>query len=217
MQKLFVALFLTAFTSLAAFAQTSEYKKSEFYVGYSNGQVDTGIDSGDSTIDFFRERETYNGVNVSGVYNVSRFVGIKGDFSATFNSKRFAGEVGGIGGPATVSVKNDNSLYNFLGGVQIKDNSKEGRFKPFVHALVGAAHARAKISDYTCSPTLNCGITSYPDTSFGETGLAGAFGGGLDIRVNDKVQIRAFQVDYNPIRIDGNTQNNIRLGVGLVF
>ncbi len=217
MQKLFLALFLTAFTSLAAFAQTSDYKKGEFYVGYSNGQVDTGIESGNTSIDFFRERENFNGVNVAGVYNVSRYVGIKGDFSATYNSKRFTGEAGGIGGPVTISVKNNNSLYNFLGGVQIKDNSREGRFKPFVHALVGAAHARVKISDYTCSPTVNCPIPTFADTSFGETGLAGAFGGGLDIRLNDKVQLRAFQVDYNPTRIDGNTQNNIRLGIGLVF
>lgn len=202
---------------VAAFAQTSDYKKSEFYIGYSNGQVDTGLDSGDSTVDFFRDRENFNGVNVSGVYNVSRYIGIKGDFSATYNSNRFTGEAGGIGGPITISVKNDNSLYNFLGGVQIKDNNRDGRFKPFVHALVGGAHARAKISDYTCTPSINCPITTFPDDSFGETGFAGAFGGGLDVRVNDKVQIRAFQIDYNPVRIDGNTQNNLRLGVGIVF
>lgn len=218
MHKLISAIFMVTLVSVAAFAQSSDYKKSEFFVGYSNGQVDTGLDSGDSTVDFFRDRENFNGVNVSGVYNVSRYIGIKGDFSATFNSNRFSVLAEGIGGaPITVTAKNDNSLYNFLGGVQIKDNNKGGRFKPFVHALVGGAHARAKISDYGCTPSADCPIPTFPDDSFGETGLAGAFGGGLDIRLNDKVQIRAFQIDYNPVRIDGSTQNNLRLGVGIVF
>mgnify|MGYP003394257073 CR=1 FL=1 len=67
MQKLIAAIFMATLTSVAAFAQTSDYKKAEFFVGYSNGQVDTGIDSGNSTVDFFRDLENFNGVTVSGV------------------------------------------------------------------------------------------------------------------------------------------------------
>lgn len=205
-----------AVSSLFAFAQTTavvdDYKKGEVYVGYSNGQVDTGIETGDSAVDFFRERENFNGVNVSGVYNVTRYFGIKGDVSATYNSNDFNETFNG----ATVSFKNKNSLYNFLGGVQIKDNSNEGVFKPFGHVLVGAGHARAKVSAFSCTPAIAC-PTEIPNDTYSETGFAGAIGGGLDFRLNNRVQIRAIQIDYNPIRLSGETQNNLRIGAGIVF
>lgn len=50
-----------------------------------------------------------------------------------------------------------------------------------------------------------------------ETGLAGILGGGIDFRVNDRVDIRAIQFDYNPTRLSGETQHNFRIGVGVVF
>src|SRR5687768_16624361 len=142
-KKALIALSIAAVSAASAVAQAQpvdDYKKVEFFVGYSNGQVDTGVDSGNSAVDFFRDRENFNGVTVSGVYNVSRYFGIKGDVSATYNNNSFDEEVGG----ARVAFKNNNSLYNFLGGVQVKDNSKECVFKPFGHVLVGAAHARSK-------------------------------------------------------------------------
>ena len=43
-----------------------------------------------------------------------------------------------------------------------------------------------------------------------------AVGGGLDIKINEKIDLRAIQVDYAPI-FSGFLQNNIRFGVGLVF
>lgn len=218
MKKLILAFSFSVLASVFTVAQsTDDYKKVEVFAGYSNGQVDTGFDSGSTAGDFFRDRQNFNGFNVSGVYNVTRYFGIKGDFSATFNTERFNGSADVGGTPANISVKNSNSLYNFLGGVQIKDNARSGRFKPFAHALVGGAHARTKISDYTCTPSTVCPAVVIPDSSFGDTGFAGAFGGGLDIRINNKVQIRAFQVDYNPVRIDGSTQNNVRFGAGIVF
>lgn len=216
-EKIHLALSITAFTAAFASAQTDDYKKVEGYVGYSNGQVDTGLDSGSDAADFFRDRESFHGFNVSGVYNLNRYFGVKADISGTYNNTRFTGEFGTGASPAVVSFKTNNSLYNFLGGVQVKDNAREGRFKPFAHALVGAGHARAKISDFTCSPGAVCAAVVIPDERFSETGFAGAFGGGLDIRVNDRFQIRAFQVDYNPTRIEGSTQHNARFGAGIVF
>jgi len=97
MNKIVLALCLTIFTSVFAFAQTTttvsdEYKKAEFYVGFSNNQVDTGIDAEDDNEvrEFFNERESFNGINVSGVANVTRYVGIKGDFSATVRNDKFS-------------------------------------------------------------------------------------------------------------------------------
>jgi hypothetical protein len=218
MKQIFVALGLTLLSTAIMFGQTTDIKKGEVFVGYSNGQIDTGVDSGSSINDFFRDRENFNGFEVSGVYNLGRWWGIKGDFSAHYNSQRFSETIPGT--PSVdVTVRNKNSLYNFLGGVQLKDNSNEGTWKPFAHALVGAAHARSKFTELTCTVTgtnVPC-PTGFTDDTFSDTGLAAAFGGGLDIRVSDKFQIRAIQIDYNPVRIGGFTNHNARFGAGIVF
>jgi len=141
MKKYLLALGLVIISSVIAFGQSSDYKKAEGYVGYSSGQIDTGVDSGSSINAFFRDRTNFNGVEVAGAYNLSRYIGLKGDFSAHFKRQDF-NQVAGPAGTTTITVRNDNSLYNFLGGVQVKDNSESGRWKPFAHALIGAATQR---------------------------------------------------------------------------
>jgi opacity protein-like surface antigen len=214
MKKLISAFCLTIMTSVFAFAQTTtDYKKSEFFVGYSNNQVDTGANSEDGIEEFFEDRRSFHGFNVSGVANVSRYFGIKGDVSGTYRNDRFTIPVTTGTTTQNVNFKLNSSLYNFLGGVQVKDNASTGRVKPFAYALVGAGHGRVKVKDVTCPTGVDCSDF----TSDSETGLAGAFGGGLDIRVNDRVDFRAIKVDYNPIRFDGGTQHNVRIGIGVVF
>lgn len=200
------------------------YKKAELFVGYSNARVDTGLGDFDDDLPFdVPERETFHGFNVSGVYNVSRYFGLKTDVSGVYSNRGFAFQVptvppasspGGVIGTGSIGFETKNSIYNFLGGVQVKNNSNSGRLKPFAHALIGAAHTRVKISGLGCSPGVDCsGIEGGSDTNF-----AAAFGGGLDIRLSKRIQLRVIQVDYNPIFFDGGArQNNLRLGFGLVF
>lgn len=219
MNKLFLAFCLTLIASVFAFAQSSgDYRKGEFYAGYLNQQVDTGANSntGNAARDFFNDRLSFNGFEVSGVYNFSRYVGLKGDFSGAYRRENFSSTP--INGTTanTIAFKTTNSLYNALGGVQIKNNASDARVKPFAHALAGVGHFRTNVSNLTCSnsATANCsGLVS----NFSDTGLAGAFGGGLDVKLSDKIDLRAFQADYNPIRISGTTEHNVRFGVGLVF
>lgn len=212
MKKIILAACLAAITSVASFAQsTDEYKKGEVFVGYSNNQVDTGVSS-DESFGLIKEREPFHGFNASGVYNVHRYVGLKADVSGTYNNKNFDFTV--PGSSSRVAFDTNSSLYNFLGGVQVKDNSSEARFKPFAHALVGAGHGRSKVKNLVCPAGVDCSSLSATES---ETGLAGAFGGGLDIKVSDKVDFRAFQVDYNPIKFDSGTQHNVRIGIGIVF
>lgn len=215
MNKIVLAFCLTIFTSVFAFAQTTttdEYKKAEFFVGYSNNQVDTGIDAEDTNEirEFFNERESFNGINVSGVANVTRYVGIKGDFSATYRNDDFSVPVSPT---QNVGFKLNSQLYNVLGGVQFKDNASTARIKPFGYALAGAGIGRVKVKDVTCPTGVDCSDF----TSDSETGFAMAFGGGLDIRINDRIDFRAIKADYNPIRFDSGTQHNFRLGIGIVF
>jgi hypothetical protein len=220
MKKLLLSGLMTlvcASFGLAQTTNTGDYKKSEFFVGYSNNQVDTGIDSddGDEFDEFFNEREGFHGFNVSGTYNVTRYVGVTGDFSGAYKNKNFSVSVPtGPTTTGTVSFKTSNSVYNVLGGVQVKDNASTSRLKPFGYALVGVGNVRTKFKNVTCPTGADC---SFFDEDFSETGLAAAFGGGLDIKINDKIDFRAIKVDYNPIRLDGGTTHNVRIGVGLVF
>jgi hypothetical protein len=215
MNKLLIAFLLTVISSAFVSAQNSDYRKGEFYVGYSNGQVDTGIDTGNSVNSFLRDRANFNGFEVSGVYNVHRYVGLKADVSATYNKTRYSFPVTTGTTTQTVAFDGKNSLYNVLGGIQVKDNSSEGRFKPFAHALIGAGRGRTKVESVQCTTTasFNCGTLA----DAGETGFAGAFGGGLDIKLSNRVDLRAFQVDYNPIKFDAGTDHNVRFGIGFVF
>ena len=216
-KRLFIALSIAIISVTAASAQAvDDYKKGEFFVGYSNGQVDTGLDSGSSVRDFFRDRANFNGFNASGVYNVTRYVGIKGDVSGTYNNTRFDETFVDptTGTTYTAGFDTNNSLYNFVGGVQVKDNAREGTFKPFAHAMVGVARSRTEIKNLVCTPVTLCPIIG---DSISDSGLSGVFGGGLDFRLNNKIQIRAIQVDYNPIRGDGEFSHNLRIGAGIVF
>jgi hypothetical protein len=218
MKKLTLALGLLVFSAVFAAAQaTDDYKKGEFYVGYSNGQVDTGVDSGDSVNSFFRDRKNFHGVNVSGVYNLSRYFGVKGDVSATYNSSTFTTPVFSGVPNQTVTFDTKNSLYNYVGGIQVKDNSNSGTFKPFAHAMVGGATGRSKIKNIQCSPATPCDFFVGSNDTQSDTGFSGVFGGGLDFRLNNHFQIRAIQVDYNPVRSFGQWDQNLRLGAGIVF
>lgn len=42
-----------------------------------------------------------------------------------------------------------------------------------------------------------------------------AFGGGLDVNAGERIDVRAFQIDYLPTFIDGKRQDNIRASAGI--
>ena len=205
MSKLFLLGVLIAVCAPIGFAQSSgDYNKIEFYGGYSHNRVDTG-EGGGSFID---NREGYNGFNTAVTGNITRYVGLKFDLAGHYKQESLA-----IG---SGSVDFDSSLYNFLGGVQVKDNSKEGTFKPFAQALVGVARGRNRVqfNGIICIQIFPSPCTNFTET---DTGFGGAFGGGLDIRLNNRIDIRAVQVDYNPTRLFGDTQHNFRIGAGIVI
>jgi outer membrane protein with beta-barrel domain len=200
LKTIHIALTILFCASLAT-AQSTEYKKLDVYAGYTISLVAHSI--GDETIP--EDPEDFRGINASITKNVSRYVGLKFEFSGHQNV------------PNTTFIKRDSNLYNFLGGIQIKDNSSEKTFKPFVHALVGVAHIRNRI---TFSDSFCAAISPRPcpaDFTERNTGLASAFGGGLDIRVSDRLDVRVFQLDYNPTRLFDTSQPTMRLAIGIVF
>ncbi|HEX8707680.1 MAG TPA: outer membrane beta-barrel protein [Pyrinomonadaceae bacterium] len=202
MRKLFFLPVLLFALASVSFAQTGgEYNKVEFYGGYSHNRVDTGLSDDDPEFsDIVNEREGYHGFNASVTGNLTRYVGLKADYS--FHRKTF--DV--TDGTMTVGVK--SNLHNFLGGVQFKDNSTETKVKPFAHILAGVARSTFSLTN---APV---GIDS---SDFDDTGFAIAIGGGLDFRVSPRIDIRAIQFDYNPNRFDGDTSHNFRIGAGIVI
>ena len=190
-----MAALLVACTSSFAFAQTADdYNKYDFGVLYSHNRVDTGFD--DPTQNFITEREGFNGVEGFVKGNVSRYVGVVGDYS--FHRKTFGDTVG------ATAVDVDVDLHTLMGGVELKDNSKETKVKPFGRVLAGFQHVRANVN----------GVTGFDES---ENGFSAAVGGGVDFRVSPRVDIRAIQFDYNPTRFEGETQHNFRIGVGVIF
>ena len=206
-------LILTMIVACASIAAAqSDYKKFEFFAGYSHNRIDTGISDDDPALDdIVDEREGFHGFETAATANLSRYFGLKFDFSGHFKNTTFP--VGNLQG---ASVDIDSRLFNFLGGVQLKDNSTESTVKPFAHALVGAAHTRnsLRFNNIACIAISPSPCT---DQTLTETGFGGAFGGGLDIRASDRVDIRVIQFDYNPTRLFDSTQHNFRIGVGIVF
>jgi hypothetical protein len=198
MRKLFMAALFIACTAPFTFAQTGDdYNKYDIGVLYSHNWQDVGVDN--SGTNFLDEREGFHGVEVFAKGNVSRYVGLKGSYS--FNRKSFNFD----GGTAATSFDSDADLHQLLGGVEFKDNAKETKVKPFAHVLAGVAHSRVNASNAT---------VSFDES---DNGFAAAVGGGVDFRLGNRVDLRAFQFDYNPIRANGETSHNFRIGVGLIF
>jgi opacity protein-like surface antigen len=192
-KALFMALFFV-FCAPLAFGQ-DDFKRGEFGVMFSHNRVDTDGAFNPDPAD--TGRDGFHGVNIDAGYNFTRYVGAKADFSYHQKSNDFA-TTGG-------TVNLEGKLMQFMGGIKLQDNSTETRVRPFAQALVGLG--RVEID-----------ATGFPvNVNQSETGFAAAVGGGLDIRVHRNVDFRAIKVEYNPVRIEGETGNNIRLGVGLNF
>jgi opacity protein-like surface antigen len=215
--KSILSAIIFAFSASIGFAQTSEDRHGwEVFGGYSNNQVDVGSTNNSNFRDTFASREHLGGVEASAVKNISRFIGIKADFSAHVREVQFA-VPRTIGENEIETLKLNASLYNFLGGVQFKDNRKDGgRVRPFGHALVGAAYGRTSVKSYSTGFCHAQGV-SCTGLDGDDTGFAAAIGGGVDVKLNNRFTVRAGQADYNPTRLNGTTQHNFRFSIGVVF
>src|SRR6476661_4155694 len=171
LSKIIFCAMLIALAISTGFAQTDDFEKNEFYVGYSNNQID------------YPAGRALHGIEGSYTRNVSRFFGVRVDFSFARNSERLNGSLTDpVTGTYNFQQTYKRSISNFLGGIQIKDNSSKKRFKPFAYALGGVAVNRRSFGDVSCS-SQNCpAIVPIVNFSGQNAGLAGAFGAGLDIK-----------------------------------
>ncbi len=210
-------LLLIALVALHAFTTLAQEKsRPEFFVGYSHENIDSGIKSTDfagtgipkTTLE---NRFKLNGFNVSATGYLTRRFGLTGDFSAGFKSRT---EDFGI-----ARARSKFSVYNFTAGPQVKFFNS-GRVTPFAHALIGVSRRSLKLDAIA-------GATSITSATDSTTSFTMNLGGGLDVRLNDRFDLRLFQIDYNPVFlkeriVDGvnfpsRTANGVRLSVGFVI
>jgi hypothetical protein len=251
-RRLWLLIFLIGACAPAGLAQrTDDYHKVEVYGGYSLGRIESSTSSvsfvdpgggvttfrdlcsqqtgevlGLNSQKFFCKRRSFNGFDASITYNLTKYIGIKANVTGHFKTDQFVDVFTPPGVTQTISTR--ERLYNFLGGVQVKDNSKGARFKPFAHALLGVARLTARQQQ-----TLDL----FPQFNFTaedrETSFAMKLGGGLDVRASRRIDIRLFEFDYNPMfagdrsyksiagpfsfSSTGRTANNFTFGVGIVI
>lgn len=247
------ALLMTVCAAPVAAQDGGDYRRAEFAVGYSHARAASTFESETALIpgegplttryctqegaegfgpnfqQFFCERKGMNGFDASATYNFSRYVGLKGNVSGHFKSDSFSDtfEVG-PGETFTANVNTTERLYNFQAGVQFKDNGAGSRAaRPFAHALFGVARQTVR---FRMPPSDgNSGFDARAD----ETSFAMKLGGGLDVRVGERLDLRLFEFNYNPvfagerplagagitvpITVRGRTAHNFTVGVGIVF
>ena len=175
--------------------------------GYSYMNLNRGIDLdeiNDNFTDTRQNRVNAHGFNGSIGYNWSRFLGVKFDvtlhsYGEDFTSTLTVNPLGGTPGPGT--FKTSQNVYQYMGGVQIKDNAKDGpKFKPWAHILGGVADQHLSLERTSPISERLFDVNS--------TDFAMKLGGGIDYRIHKNIDVRLIQADWNPIfRGDLDTAN----------
>jgi opacity protein-like surface antigen len=144
------------------------------------------------------------GWNASVNYNLNSILGVKADFSGHYNNRTY-----GFGVPVDIaSYEVREKDYTFLFGPQFSYRKNE-RIVPFAHVLLGVRRRTISTSLY------DIGFETIND-SFSDNAFSTAFGGGLDLKLTKRMAVRLVQADYLLSRFYGRTQNNLRIGTGLV-
>jgi hypothetical protein len=161
-------------------------------------------------------RFNLSGGEASFTFNFSRYFGVQFDYSGhSRDSRRLNADFTILNSPVfgDIFVNTDIPrarfrVDNFLLGVQVKDNLKEGpRARPFGYLLLGASRQRLELRDVTIFTDLNgdgvidiFNLTNLnrDDNRFRRTSFALAVGTGFDIRITDRFSIRPLKFDYLP-------------------
>jgi opacity protein-like surface antigen len=223
-QRSVLVIGLIVLLAASLFAQSED--KPRFFIGYSNFQAEGLPDKNDPnnllSPAFIDRRTTLHGVNGEVTFPIRNF-GITGDFS--FNRHDQSADL--VNG--SQSMKTD--IMYFVAGPSFHFRNST-RVEPFVRGMAGGARTNFEIAsrrDFTSGTLRN-------EFDVGSTDLAAMVGGGLDVRVNDKLKVRVFQMDYAPIflgdrairvlgnagaiqalELEGQRQDHFRFSFGVTF
>ncbi len=96
---------------------------------------------------------------------------------------------------------NHHSMHSVVYGPRV--SFRQHAFTPYVHVLVGFAHADVRVKP--TGPHLS-------DNSFAVAG-----GAGVDVNVWKQMAVRALQIEYFHANAMGANQNHYRAAAGIVF
>ena len=204
MYKLLVLLALLSTSSMLVAAQD---KRFEVFGGYS--YLMTDLEESDAPLDRF---DNLDGFNVAATGYFTKRFGITGDFSAHFRNETEQVS-GGV-------VRFKARSYRYLGGPQVSFRN-DTRVTPFIRFLAGVENNR-----FSFQATPTGGSVPTTSESVSVTDFSLALGGGLDVRLNDRLAIRVFQIDYNPDFVrrrpdiginESRRLDNVRFSIGIVF
>lgn len=192
MKKFMMIVAALFFAAIPARAQDT-YPRAEIFGGYSYFSADISIDDpfDDDDAGLFNQREGIHGVGFSVAGNLSRSVGIVGDFSY---HKR---EIEIPGGDDI-----DFSTFLFLVGPRLTERGN--RVEGFVHALVGGV--RRKVEDFDSDTNLALGFGGGLDVKVTDN---------VAIRVF-QVDYLPFR-ERNPFTGDKEWSHNARFQIGATY
>lgn len=210
MHKPLSSIFLIFCFVIFAAAQSDNNPRAEFFGGYSVLKINYEPEIPNPPIGIitaFDGKQTLNGFNVSATGYIAKGFGLVGDFSGHFTTDRTPLSSGG-------NIENKIRVLNVLAGPQYKFRNSS-RVAPFVRALAGVANTRSELK----VPNFNVKDVA------SSTDFALAVGGGVDVRVSERIDLRVIQADYNPVFLSrrnelgfGKTRaDNIRFSFGIVF
>ena len=176
MQKKIAITFALLLMTTAGFAQIPT--SGNVFLGYSFNRADTGLDN----------RGNLNGWEGSLEGKVFPHVAMVADFS---------GHYGSLPDPF-LGVNASTRVQSYLFGPRV--SFSVGKFRPFAHVLIGAAHVRESDFGFFNS----------------ETDFADAIGGGIDYHLIPRVSWR-FQLDDLQTRFNSTRQDDARFSTGLVL
>jgi len=242
-----ITLYLTFTLLFATVAMAQDYPAIEVYAGLARARQEPnfgtlrisehgeqfalepcGADAaeilGPNLQKIFCDRRDFHGFDTSVKYNLSRWIGVRGDFSMFMNEDR-ATDAFGEGAERHVDTNVfKERTYLLAGGIQVGDNSTGSRFRPFAHALVGVARQTSK-DEQTSVGGIEFRIR---DTATSFTFKVGA---GLDVPVSNRVSVRLIEANYVPIfardrhtpgtapfdqSVAGRTAKNVTFSFGIV-
>lgn len=147
--------------------------------------------------------QSANGWDGAFTVKLTKQFGITGDFTGAYQTVS--------GSYINVSGTFPGHYYTFAGGPMVSFPSKS-RLTPFAHALFGGI----RVSSSASADGVTVGAS--------KTGFTTMLGGGLDVRLNPHISIRAVQFDWmydlfsgvGPLGIT-STAGNFKIATGVVF
>ncbi len=196
MRKVSLTIVLLLIPALSAMG--ADRPRFELFGGYN--YLHTGIDNSAMGV-LGTTTSNLNGWDTALTVNLKKWVGLVADFS------------GNYGGQFQLSADDTSTqgsgqrpfAYSFLFGPRFY-LGKSNRVRPFAEGLFGGIHAQEGI----------IGLDSTTNVQTG-TAFATALGGGLDLRLQKHIEIRAIEADYLVSRLFSTTQNNARISAGIIF